>query len=494
MGSALDRAHGLHVRTGVRRVGRAWSGAEGPADTPLGRRIARIVKDGEAWDRTDFYYSNRWQVLEERVADDVSTENKDTVATTVTVQVVWGARYIDAPVLRDRDDNSDGDCTDAGDEHLYYTQDANFNTTALVEPDGDVVERVLYDPYGQPTFYDGSWANPSATSAYDNEVLFCGYRFDAETSLYHVRRRMYHPTLGRWLQRDPLGYVDGLSLYQYCGSGPLGATDPMGQCADSAQKLVDDILGGNCGPQEAKERFDGLPPDQQEQARRKLGDAKRDGKFPPGRGAEGSRSVGGGGSDDEWWNWDVRDVKAILRQDPRGREALRILDENYTVYQMQPVSYHIQTYTDDTYTTPVGEPVPVVERGYHSRSRREIAIDGTTTALDAAATCIHETQHAKQHAAFEAERRRDRSATPPTRAAKEYDAFITTEKWRLDRGFPPERPEFRTTGPDGQQLLNREAIRRSVDRRYGTRRGTDLPYRRIGRREPRKRLVTGFGL
>jgi hypothetical protein len=41
-----------------------------------------------------------------------------------------------------------------------------------------MVERVAYDPYGRPTFYDGSWANPSAASAaaVANDVLFTGHR------------------------------------------------------------------------------------------------------------------------------------------------------------------------------------------------------------------------------------------------------------------------------------------------------------------------------
>jgi hypothetical protein len=39
---------------------------------------------------------------------------------------------------------------------------------------------------------------------------------------------MYHPTLGRWVQRDPLGYVDGMSVYAYAKSGPTNARDPLG--------------------------------------------------------------------------------------------------------------------------------------------------------------------------------------------------------------------------------------------------------------------------
>ncbi|MFO8014090.1 MAG: RHS repeat-associated core domain-containing protein [Phycisphaerae bacterium] len=61
-----------------------------------------------------------------------------------------------------------------------------------------------------------------------NTVLFAGYRFDAETGLYHVRNRMYHATLGRWVQRDPAGYVDGMGLYEYARAQPSSHSDPWG--------------------------------------------------------------------------------------------------------------------------------------------------------------------------------------------------------------------------------------------------------------------------
>jgi RHS repeat-associated protein len=59
-------------------------------------------------------------------------------------------------------------------------------------------------------------------------VLYAGYRFDAETGLYHVRHRMYHATLGRWIQRDPAGYVDGANLYEYTRGSPVAFRDSFG--------------------------------------------------------------------------------------------------------------------------------------------------------------------------------------------------------------------------------------------------------------------------
>ena len=38
----------------------------------------------------------------------------------------------------------------------------------------------------------------------------------------------YDPSLGRWLQQDPLGYVDSTNLYEYDMSRPVTMSDPFG--------------------------------------------------------------------------------------------------------------------------------------------------------------------------------------------------------------------------------------------------------------------------
>jgi RHS repeat-associated protein len=76
---------------------------------------------------------------------------------------------------------------------------------------------------------DGDWSGDAdGVSDVDNRTLYAGYHHDSETGLYHVRNRMYHPTLGRWVQRDPLGYVDGMSVYEYCRSSTVIGIDPSG--------------------------------------------------------------------------------------------------------------------------------------------------------------------------------------------------------------------------------------------------------------------------
>ena len=41
-------------------------------------------------------------------------------------------------------------------------------------------------------------------------------------SLNATRYRNYHPTLGRWIERDPAGYLDGPNLQAYVSGAPAG--------------------------------------------------------------------------------------------------------------------------------------------------------------------------------------------------------------------------------------------------------------------------------
>jgi RHS repeat-associated protein len=155
---------------------------------------------------------------------------------------------VDAPVLRDENKDADGDCTDGDDERLYFCNDVNMNVVALVNDANEVVERYLYDPYGRTTVLhgvkDAAGTDTSASewsfrgpNKFDNELGFCGYWYDFRNGFYHVRHRAYYPNRG-WLQRDPLGYVDGMSLYEYVMSRPTAYVDPLGELLIYAEGAV----------------------------------------------------------------------------------------------------------------------------------------------------------------------------------------------------------------------------------------------------------------
>jgi len=77
---------------------------------------------------------------------------------------------------------------------------------------------------------ESEWDVDSDGTDWDNEILYCGYRYDPETGLYHVRHRPYDPLTGRWLTRDPIGYADGMSLYAYLASNPQGGPTLTALC------------------------------------------------------------------------------------------------------------------------------------------------------------------------------------------------------------------------------------------------------------------------
>jgi RHS repeat-associated protein len=166
---------------------------------------------GCSYTTTQTYYSMDWQVLQKV---DTLTPPPPCQSGVTTSTYVWSLSYIDDLVAKD---------TSGG--RTYVQQDANHNVTALVNTSGTVTQRQIYDPYGVATVLTSGWGS-SGNSMF--EYGHQGGRYDSLTGLYNFRMRDYSPTLGRWMQQDPMGYVDGLNLYEFVRSGPAGNVDPWG--------------------------------------------------------------------------------------------------------------------------------------------------------------------------------------------------------------------------------------------------------------------------
>ncbi len=109
----------------------------------------------------------------------------------------------------------------------FYHHIALGSVSTLTDMAGVVVERYEYDGYGQVSMTNNSYDTLNQ-SVVGNPYFFNGRRLDAETGLFYYRARHYDPQHGRFLQRDPLGYVNGMNLYEYVGGNPINLVDPLG--------------------------------------------------------------------------------------------------------------------------------------------------------------------------------------------------------------------------------------------------------------------------
>ena len=88
---------------------------------------------------------------------------------------------------------------------------------------GAIVWRASYDPFGAVHTSTGTPAT----------IRFPGQWFQSESGLHQNWMRDYDPTTGRYLQADPLGLIDGASVYGYAGQSPMMNMDPTGECFGS---------------------------------------------------------------------------------------------------------------------------------------------------------------------------------------------------------------------------------------------------------------------
>jgi RHS repeat-associated protein len=108
----------------------------------------------------------------------------------------------------------------------------------LANSGGTIVERFQYEPHGRASVMTIAFA-PRSESLYGWEYRYTGRELDLPTGLYYFRARYYHPNLGRFISRDPIGYVNGMSLYS--GYFVPAIVDPSGFDAGLAyeQKIYD---------------------------------------------------------------------------------------------------------------------------------------------------------------------------------------------------------------------------------------------------------------
>ncbi|HXX65904.1 MAG TPA: RHS repeat-associated core domain-containing protein, partial [Polyangiaceae bacterium] len=155
--------------------------------------------------------------------------------------------------------------------YMYATRES-LVAVGFVDYDGETADPstgrsfvVISDPNGLPVRIqagdDVVWcaqqADPfgplevASHASVEYNLRWPGHYFDRETGLHDNRHRSYDPTLGRYLQPDPIGYAGSpVNLYAYCGS-PLTQVDLLGlQCSHSEEEAQGHAPDGRENPPE----------------------------------------------------------------------------------------------------------------------------------------------------------------------------------------------------------------------------------------------------
>ncbi len=113
---------------------------------------------------------------------------------------------------------------------VYAVHTDHLNTPRLVVDQNQVAvwRWDQTDPFGNNTANE----DPDGNSiTFEFPLRFPGQYLDKETNTHYNYYRDYDPSVGRYVESDPIGLRGGINTYAYVGSNPLTYTDETGQIA-----------------------------------------------------------------------------------------------------------------------------------------------------------------------------------------------------------------------------------------------------------------------
>jgi len=114
----------------------------------------------------------------------------------------------------------------------------------------DANDQVRWRWMGEPFGANVAEEQPTAGLAVLQQNLrFPGQQHEAFGGRFYNHFRDYDPTIGRYVQSDPIGLAGGINTYAYVGGSPVNRVDPLGLWATDAHNYFIDLTFPNLPPE-----------------------------------------------------------------------------------------------------------------------------------------------------------------------------------------------------------------------------------------------------
>jgi RHS repeat-associated protein len=182
-----------------------------------GERVRKVIQR-LGTTREERIYLGGWELYRKRQG-----ASQEIVLERETLHVVDGARRIAMVETKTADADVPGPLTVSS--RLRYQLDNHLGTATLeVDGDGLVISYEEFHPYGASAYRSAR----SGVEVSEKRYRYTGRERDEETGLNYHSARYYATWLARWTSTDPIGAVDGPSLYVHARDNPVILRDPSG--------------------------------------------------------------------------------------------------------------------------------------------------------------------------------------------------------------------------------------------------------------------------